>query len=214
MIQSIGVDEILKKYTKKYLEYQKLYSSTLALLNQLQSPDEEVFFTYLNRKGIEEEHEGTVEEIVKDRRKLLPFLNAKFEGMDSEIYSEVARLKGAVFVNADYRNKFKAYLKKYQSYQENFPSDLAPENAFLKLLQQATSNGQKALELRMRAALDAVGSRAAGTYNPQRSDFPAASPGVLVWMAEKMISLNSINDATAAMERLLEVYGDSGRVFI
>ncbi|MBL6827982.1 MAG: hypothetical protein ISQ76_05920, partial [Opitutales bacterium] len=104
---SVGVDEILKKYTKKYLEYQKLYASTLALLNQLQSPDEEVFFTYLNRKGIEEEHEGTVEEIVKDRRKLLPFLNAKFEGMDSEIYSEVARLKGAVFVNADYRNKFK-----------------------------------------------------------------------------------------------------------
>ena len=36
-----------------------------------------------------------VEEIVKDRRKLLPFLNAKFE-VDSEIY-EVARLKGAVF---------------------------------------------------------------------------------------------------------------------
>ena len=211
---SVGVDEILKKYTKKYLEYQKLYASTLALLNQLQSPDEEVFFTYLNRKGIEEEHEGTVEEIVKDRRKLLPFLNAKFEGMDPEIYSEVARLKGAVFVNADYRNKFKGYLKKYQTYQENFPSDLAPENAFLKLLQQATSNGQKALELRMRAALDAVGSRAAGTYNPQRSDFPAASPGVLVWMAEKMISLNSINDATAAMERLLEVYGDSGGEFL
>ena len=66
----------------------------------------------------------------------------------------------------------------------------------------------------MRAALDAVGSRAAGTYNPQRSDFPAASPGVLVWMAEKMISLNSINDATAAMERLLEVYGDSGGEFL
>ena len=152
---SVGVDEILKKYTEKYLEYEKLYSSTLALLDKLQSPGEQVSFSYINRKGIEEEHEGTVEEIVKDRRTLLPFLNANFEGMDPKIYSEVARLKGAVFVNADHRNKFKAYLKKYQTYQENFPKDLSPENAFLKLLQQSTTAGQKALELRMRAALDA-----------------------------------------------------------
>ena len=211
---SVGVDEILKKYTEKYLEYEKLYSSTLALLDKLQSPDEQISFSYINRKGIEEEHEGTVEEIVKDRRKLLPFLNANFEGMDPKIYSEVARLKGAVFVNADHRNKFKAYLKKYQTYQENFPKDLSPENAFLKLLQQSTTAGQKALELRMRAALDAVGSKAAGSYNPQRSDFPMASPGVLVWMAEKMLSQNSLDDATSAMERLVEVYGDSGGEFL
>ena len=77
---SVGVDEILKKYTEKYLEYEKLYSSTLALLDKLQSPDEQCSFTYLNRKGIREDHQGTVEEIVKDRRKLLPFLNANLAG--------------------------------------------------------------------------------------------------------------------------------------
>ena len=211
---SVGVDEILKKYTEKYMEYEKLYSSTLALLNKLQSPDEQVSFTYLNRKGIQEDHQGTVEEIVKDRRKLLPFLNANFAGMDSKIYSEVARLKGAVFVNAEHREKFKFYLKKYKTYQDNFPTDLSPENAFLNLLNKAISSGEKALELRMRAALDSVGSKSAGTYNPQRSDFPMASPGVLVWMAEKMLSQNSLDDAIAAMERLIEVYGDSGGEFL
>ena len=42
---SVGVDEILKKYTEKYLEYEKLYSSTLALLDKLQSPGEQAFST-------------------------------------------------------------------------------------------------------------------------------------------------------------------------
>ena len=211
---SVGVDEILKKYTKKYTEYEKLYGATLDLLNKLQSPGEPVSFSYINRKGVEEEHQGTVEEIVKDRRKLLPFLNSSFDGMDPKIYSEVARLKGAIFVNQDHAKKFKGYLKRFNEYQENFPSDLSPANAFAKLLQQAATAGQKALELRMRAALDSVGSKIGGTYNPQRSDFPSASPGVLVWMAQTMIAQNSLDDAVAAMERLIEVYGESGGEFL
>ena len=142
---SVGVDEILKKYTQKYTEYEKLYGATLDLLNKLQSPGEPVSFSYVNRKGVEEEHQGTVEEIVKDRRKLLPFLNSSFDGMDPKIYSEVARLKGAIFVNQDHAKKFKGYLKRFNEYQENFPSDLSPANAFAKLLQQATTAGQNAL---------------------------------------------------------------------
>ncbi|OUU43184.1 MAG: hypothetical protein CBC16_03030 [Verrucomicrobia bacterium TMED56] len=212
--KSVGVDEILKQYTKKYLEYEKLYGSTLNLLKKLQTPDEPVSFAYTNRKGITETHDGTVEEIVKDRRKLLPFLNANFEGMDPKIYSEVARLKGAIFVNPDHAAKFKGYLAKYIDYQNNFPSENSPANAFAKLLQQATDSDQKTLELRMRAALDAVGSRVAGTYNPQISDFADASPGVLVWMAEKMIAQNSLDDAVAAMEQLVDVYGESGGEFL
>ena len=66
----------------------------------------------------------------------------------------------------------------------------------------------------MRAILDEVGSSAGGSYNPQRSDFPAASAGVLVWMANKMIAQNSLDDAVAAMERLVEIYGDTGGEFL
>ena len=67
----------------------------------------------------------------------------------------------------------------------------------------------------MRFILDSIGaSGVAGAYNPQRSDFPAASPGVLVWMAEKMIAQNSIADAVAAMERLIDNYGDAGGEFL
>ena len=108
--------------------------------------------------------------------------------------------------------KIQGYLKKFNEYQENFSSDLSPSNAFAKLLQQATTAGQKALELRMRA-VDSVGSKIGGTYNPQ-SDFPSASPGVLVWMAQTMIAQNSLDDAVAAMERLIDVYGESGGEFL
>ena len=212
--KSVGVDDILKKYTKKYTEYENLYGSTLDLLKKLQTPQESVSFSYVNRKGIEESHAGTVEEILKDRRKLLPFLNANFKGMDQKVYSEVARLKGAIFINPDHAKKFQGYLKRFQEYQDNFPSDQSPETAFSKLLQQAISSGQKSLELRMRAALDSVGSNAGGPYSPDRSDFPMASPGVLVWMADKMISQNSLDDAVAAMELLVDVYGESGGEFL
>ena len=211
---SVGVDGILKKYTEKYTEYQTLYASTLALLEKLQNPDEQVSFTYINRKGIEEQHQGSVQEILNDRRKLLPFLNAEFKGLEPKIYSEVARLKGAIFVNPNHQKKFKTYLTMYQKYLENFPSDLSPENAFAKLLESAKSSGQKSLELRMRASLESIGSKVGGEYTIQRNDFPSASPGVLVWMAEKMIAQNSLDDAIAAMERLIDVYGESGGEFL
>ena len=213
-VANIGVDDILKKYSAKYSEYESLYGKTLDLLNKLQNPNQAVSFTYRNRKGIEENIAGTVEEILKDRRKLLPWLASSFEGMDSEIYSEVAKLRGAIFVNPDYTAKFKGYLKRYEQLQNNFPSDLSPANAFADLLQVAVSSSQKSLELRMRAILDEVGSSAGGSYNPQRSDFPAASAGVLVWMANKMIAQNSLDDAVAAMERLVEIYGDTGGEFL
>ena len=129
-VANIGVDDILKKYSAKYSEYESLYGKTLDLLNKLQNPNQAVSFTYRNRKGIEENIAGTVEEILKDRRKLLPWLASSFEGMDSEIYSEVAKLRGAIFVNPDYTAKFKGYLKRYEQLQNNFPSDLSPANAF------------------------------------------------------------------------------------
>ena len=74
------------------------------------------------------------------------------------------------------------------------------------MLQEAESNGQKTLELRMWANLDRIGSRIGAGYNPQTNDFPAASPDILVWMAEKMLNQNSLNDSMAAMERLVQVY--------
>ena len=92
--RSVGVDEILKKYSAKYAEYETLYGKSLDLLKKLQNPGEPISFTYRNRRGIEETIAGTMDEVLKDRRKLLPFLSTNYEGMDPEIYSEVAKLRG------------------------------------------------------------------------------------------------------------------------
>ncbi len=210
----VGVDEILKKYTKKYLEYEKLYGLTFELLDNLQNPNETVSFSYRNRKGIEEVISGTIEDIAKDRRKLLPYLSTNYTGIDPAIYKEVAKLKGAIFTAPQYISKFKGHFNKYKKLKEAFPADLAPSKSFAALLNDAVDAGQKTLELRMRASLSQVGSKAGGNYNPQRSDFPAASPGVLVWMGQTMLGQNSVDDAVAAMERLIQVYGDSGGDFL
>jgi len=211
---SVGVDAILKKYCDKYKEYEDLFGLTLDLLQKLQNPAEPVSFTFRNRKGIEEEISGTIEEIVKDRSKVLAFLSTEYNGMDPKIYSDIVKYRGAIFINPDYAAKFQGYLKKYKEFNDNFPSELAPQKAFARLLDDSVGSGQKTLELRMRANLDRVGSRAGGDYNPQSSDFPAASAGVLVWMAEKMLAQNSLGDAVSAMERLVELYGDSGGDFL
>ena len=210
---SIGVDGILQKYCEKYEEYKNLYGLTLICLKN-RKPFRSSFFVYRNRQGIEEEMTGTVEEMIQDRKKALAMLRAKYTGMDPKIYSDVVKYRGAIFVNPDYAAKFQGYLKKYQQLFDNFPQDLSPEKAFVRLLREAIDSGKKTLELRMRANLDRVGSKAGGDYNPQSSEFPAASAGVLIWMAEKMIAQNSINDAVAAMERLVDLYGDVGGDFL
>ena len=211
---NVGVDGILKKYSAKYKEYDDLYGKTLDLLEKLQTPAQPISFTYRSRKGVEETISGTVEEILKDRKKLLPYLSSSFEGMDADISTEVAKFRTAIFVNPDYASKFRGYLKKYKTLRSNFPENLSPKTAFATLLKEASAGGDRALELRMRATLDRAGSAAAGNYNPQRSDFPVASPGVLVWMAEKLIAQNSTADAVAAMERLTQVFGDTGGEFL
>ena len=210
-----GVDNLLEKYTKKYSKYDILYGNTLRLLKLLSSPKSMVSFSYINRAGIEETHEGTLEEIFSDRKKLLPFLNTEFPGIDNEVMTELVKSRTAAFTSDSHKAKFKGYLDRYQKYSDNFPNEISPEKVFSKLLQDAIASNKKPLELRMRFILDITGSSGvAGSYNPQSSDFPAASPGVLVWMAEKMISQNSISDAVGAMERLIENYGDAGGDFL
>ena len=210
-----GVDILLEKYTKKYSKYDILYGNTLRLLKLLSSPKSMVSFSYINRAGIEETHEGTLEEIFSDRKKLLPFLNTEFPGIDNEVMTELVKSRTAAFTSDSHKAKFKGYLDRYQKYSDNFPNEISPEKVFSKLLQDAIASNKKPLELRMRFILDITGSSGvAGSYNPQSSDFPAASPGVLVWMAEKMISQNSISDAVGAMERLIENYGDAGGDFL
>ncbi len=211
---NVGVDGILKKYIEKYEEYDKLYGRTLDLLEKLQNPVQAVTFTYRDRKGIEDTISGTVEEILNDRKKLLPFLSSSYQGMDPDIYSDVVKSRGAIFSNPIIISKFKGYLKKYRDFQKGFPSEISPAVAFTKLLGDAKSDDNKPLELRMRAILERVGSTSGGTYNPQKSDFPAASPGVLVWMAEKLLAQNAVEDAIAAMERLVSVYGETGGEFL
>jgi len=211
---NVGVDGILKKYSSKFKEYDDLYGKTLDLLEKLQTPAQAVTFSHRDRKGVEETISGTVEEILKDRKKLLPFLSSQYHGMDPEIYTEVTKFKSAIFVNEDYASKFRGYLKKYKILRTNFPENLSPKTAFITLFEEAVADRSRALELRMRAALDRAGSKATGNYNPQRIDFPVASPGVLVWMAEKLIAQNATADAIAAMERLTQVFGDTGGEFL
>ena len=211
---NVGVDGILIKYSEKYLEYETLYGKTYDLLEKIQNPAETVSFKYRNRKGVEEIISGTVEDILKDRSKLLPFLSTLYKGMDQDIYREVAKLKGAIYVNPKYSSKFKGYYNKFGKLKTSFPVDLAPERAYAELLNQAIDSGQKTLELRMRAALSSVGSNAGGNYNPEKRDFPAASPGVLVWMAKILLAQNSIDDAIVAMNRLLEIYSETGGEFL
>ncbi len=209
---NVGVDGILKKYSAKYEEYDVLYGKTLDLLEKLQTPDQSISFDYTSRKGVQQTITGTVTEILKDRKKLLPYLSSNFKGMDPEIYTEVSKFRTAIFANSDYASKFRGYLKKYKGLRENFDKDArSPEGAFKKLYDE--SSGQRALELRMRAALDKLGAPVAESYTPHRNDFPVASPAVLVWMAEKLIEY-SPKDAIAAMERLTSVFGETGGEFL
>ena len=203
---NLGVDDILKKYCEKYQHYENKFGQTLDVLGKLQNPGESVSFSYTDRKGIEQQVSGTIEEIILDRGKSLSFLSSQYKGMDPKIYEEIVKYRGGIFNNPAHIEKFKGYLKKYEGLQSRFPKDLSPSKAFATMLQEAESNGQKTLELRMRANLDRIGSRVGSGYNPQTNEFPAASPSVLVWMAEKMLSQNSLNDAVAAMERLVQVF--------
>ena len=167
----VGVDGILIKYSQKYLEYETLYGKTFQLLEKIQNPGETVSFTYRNRKGIEEIISGTVEDILKDRYKLLPYLSTEYKGMDQSIYREVTKLRGAIHVNPKYTAKFKGYFNKFQKLKSSFPVELSPTKAFADLLAQAIDGSQKTLELRMRAALASVGSNAGGNYNPGNQRF-------------------------------------------
>ena len=203
---NLGVDDILKKYCEKYQHYENKFDQTLDILEKLQSPSDMVSFSYTDRKGIEQQVSGSIEEIILDRGKSLSFLSSQYKEMDPKIYEDIVKFRGGVFNNPAHIEKFKGYLKKYQGLQSRFPKDLSPAKAFASMLQEAESNNQKTLELRMRANLDRIGSRIGSGYNPQTNDFPAASPSVLVWMADKMLNQNSLNDALAAMERLVQVY--------
>lgn len=210
---NVGVDGILKKYSNKFKEYDDLYGKTLDLLEKLETPDQSVSFTHTGRKGVQETISGTIKEILADRRKLLPYLKSTYKGMDPEIYTEVTKFRTAIFVNTDYSKKFRGYLKKYKRLRGNFPSNLSPKVAFAELFERAKSSGNRALELRMRAVLDKLGTPVAGSYTPQTSDFPIASPAVLVWMAEKLMQY-SPKDAIFAMERLTSVFGETGGEFL
>ena len=203
---NLGVDDILTKYCEKYKYYEDRFGQTIEILSKLQNPSEAISFSYTDRKGIEQEVSGSVEEIILDRSKSLSLLSSQFAQMDPKIYEEIVKYRGGIFNNPEHVEKFKGYFKKYQTLDSKFPKDLSPGKAFVRMLQESESNGQKTLELRMRANLDRVGSRVGSNYNPQSNDFPAASPSVLVWMANKMLNQNSLNDALSAMERMSQVY--------
>lgn len=211
---SVGVDEILKIYSEKYEHYDKLYGKTLELLKTLGNRGESISFVYKDRKGAESTITGTVEEILGNRRKLLPWLNSQFEGLDPAVYDVVVRSRTTIYTNDKAKGAIAGYRKKYEKLRGNFPLDLSPAKTFRSTFDAAQGAGAVTLALRMRAMLDKVGAPVPGTYTPQRSDFASASPGVLVWMARKLLSQNQTEDAVAAMERLVNIYGETGGEFL
>ena len=83
---------------------------TLDVLGKLQNPGESVSFSYTDRKGIEQQVSGTIEEIILDREKP-SFLSSQYKGMDQKIYEEIVKYRGGIFNNSVHIEKFKGYLK-------------------------------------------------------------------------------------------------------
>ena len=172
-------------------------------------------------------------EILNDRKKLLPYLASNFKGMDPKIYTEVTKVRTAIFKSSaeiaeennkreqkdlpkliDYSSRFKGHFNKYDDLRKNFVKTArSPKTAFKELFDE--SSGKPALKLRMRAALDKMGAPVTDSYTPKRDDFPDASPAVLVWMAEKFVKHKHLRkDAIAAMERLIRDFGETGGEFL
>jgi TolA-binding protein len=211
---TVGVDEILKIYSEKYDHYDKLFGNTYKLLAIIKNPGQDVEFIYKDRKGSESTISGTVEEILKDRRKLLPWLGSEFKGMEQQVYDKMVRARTSIYTNENTKKEFDGLRKKYKMLVDNFPNDLSPATTFKTIFDDAQNEGQVALALRMRAMLEKVGAPVSGTYVPNRGDFPNASPGVLVWMGKKLLAQNQTEDAIAAMERLVNMHGETGGEFL
>ena len=145
---------------------------------------------------------------------MLQWLNSdEFKGLDPAVYDVVVRSRATIYTNDKAKAAIAGYKKRYQELRGNFPLDLSPSQTFRTTFDEAQAGGQVSLALRMRAMLDKVGAPVPGTFTPQRSDFPSASPGVLVWMGRKLLAQNQNEDAVAAMERLVDVYGETGGEF-
>ena len=206
---SVGVDDMLKVYVQKYEYYDKLYGKTLAVLeNVTENLDDDASYTYKDPLKGNVEIEGTVREHLNNTRNLTWWLNTDFVGMDGELKTQVVRNARAVLNNSKVKKQFEGYLGKYRELRAGLPADeLAPSAAFRTMLTEAQANGQRTLELRMRAILKEE-------YSPDRADFVHASPFVLVFIAEEYLKRNQANEARAAMERLLDVFGEVGGEFL
>ena len=129
---NLGVDEILKKYCEKYQFYEDRFGQTIEILTKLQNPQDAISFSFTDRKGIEQEVSGTVEEIILDRSKSLPFLSSQYGQMDPKIYEEIVKYRGGVFNNPQYVEKFKGYYKKYESLTGRVPQRPFPWQSICK----------------------------------------------------------------------------------
>ena len=85
---NLGVDDILKNTREKYQFYEDKFAETFEILEKLQNPTDAVSFS-TDRKGIEQEVSGTIEEIILDRGKSLLLLSSQYKNMDPKIYQEI-----------------------------------------------------------------------------------------------------------------------------
>ena len=206
---SVGVDDMLKVYVQKYEHYDKLYGKTLTVLeNVTENLDQDAAFTYKDPLKGNVEIKGKVRDHLNNTRNLTWWLNTEFVGMDGNLKTQVVRNARAVQNNNKVKDQFEGYVKKYREFRAGLPAaELAPSVAFRTKLNEAQSGGKRTLELRMRAILKEE-------YSPDRDDFVHASPFVLVFIAEKFLERGRQDEARAAMERLLDVFGEVGGEFL
>ncbi|MFP6899670.1 MAG: tetratricopeptide repeat protein, partial [Opitutales bacterium] len=201
---SVGIDEILKVYSKKYEQYHKQYTRTLALLDAIENPGQSIKFSVTTRAGSKEIN-TTVKGALGNRRELIHWLNAVFAGMDQKARTDVVNFRTGIkqnWINAT-RTRFNKRLAK-------FPSDLAPKEKFGTLYQNAARQGQLTLAFRMRWILDEIGAGVNDGYSPNKNDFGVASPSVLLWMARTSIKQGNSETAAVGLQRLVSVFSDSG----
>ena len=122
--RSVGVDEILKNYSSKYAEYETLGKAWISC--KITKPGSAISFTYRNRKGIEEAIAGTMEEVLQDER-IIAYACHNYQGMDPEIYSEVAKLGGPFSLIRTTPPNSRGISRSTKPYRTTFPPTSLPE---------------------------------------------------------------------------------------
>ena len=192
----LGVDETLRKYQDKYIEYHARLTDTYNFLTKLS------------------EDKAWRDKTMADRNNLFGILG-NYAKMEDEV-------KDKFTLDADFRQQvmndpgtLEPLLADFKSRLDGMPPK-KPRETFTDLLKQTQNDGRKTLMYRLMMFLDTVskeegneeGIRNMGIQLPQYFDLPdfqQASPGTLLWMAEYNLANGSPQAAQKAKIALAHI---------